>query len=115
MLGRHPLLLILTGLLSQGSGELYHEVFWEEQTHPKDIAQLTEPHRASSPDLTSPVPLPLTPVDSGVAGMGRTYSPNCLPRPVPAVYQGQSEHLSGLHQVRAWLRLVPEAGKNPMG
>lgn len=114
MLGRHPLLPILTGLLSLGSGEFYNEVFWEEQAHPKDITQLTEPHEASSPDLTSPVP-PLTLVDSGVAGMGRTYSPNCLPRPAPAVYQGQSEHLSGLHQVRARLCLVPEAGKNPMG
>lgn len=48
MLGRHPLLLILTGLLSLGSGEFHdvtsNGVFWEEQAHPMGITQLTEPH-----------------------------------------------------------------------
>lgn len=66
MLGRHALLLILTGLLSLGCGEFYevssYEVCWEEQTHPVGITPLTEPNGASSPDLTSPVPLPFPPL-----------------------------------------------------
>ena len=120
MLGRPPLLLILTGLLSLGCGEFYevssYEVCWEEQTHPVGITPLTEPNGASSPDLTSPVPLsspPLLTLEK--LGWAELTHPNFLPSPDSVVYQGQSEHLSGLHQLRAWLRLVPEAGKKPMG
>lgn len=43
----------------------------------------------------------------------RLRPPACLlsPSPVPGVHQVQSQHLPGLRRVRAWLRLVPEAGK----
>lgn len=44
----------------------------------------------------------------------RPRPPACLlsPSPVPGVHQVQGQHLPGLRRVRAWLRLVPEAGKS---
>lgn len=51
----------------------------------------------------------------GAAGHG-SQGPSCLaPSPLPGMHRIQGQHLLGLHQVRAWLHLVSEAGKSQGG
>lgn len=51
-------------------------------------------------------------------GLGRTSACQTCPSlthpnsPPPGMHQVQGQHLPGMRGVRAWLRLVPEAGEN---
>lgn len=76
---------------------------------------LLPPSWSSPPPRSHPSPWRACCLCGGSASAcHRLRPPACLlsPSPVPGVHQVQGQHLPGLRRVRAWLRLVPEAGKS---